>query len=232
MLVCGQEEPLRANEQLHSFDEQTSAITLSLSDNPRLNRYSFVWLGEPSETATIFSELLHAIITPSHTTCTWVQVWQHHLKGDQRIRARWLLSKRNKEGWLIYHDATFAVATKPVAVDSAQLLEPQGYTWRDGSFLLLLGPAPSVEELSREPLRSSLEMFAWRTELAPSPQFLNWLADHQQSIVYSTHDDLGRGGLIIVGATKIQTAALQAQGIIQEIKTEIEAPAVWRSSWL
>ena len=49
MLKCGQEEPIIPNDYIHQHDEIMHWSVLSDVEDPRLNRYSFVWLGRWSE---------------------------------------------------------------------------------------------------------------------------------------------------------------------------------------
>lgn len=76
MLVCEQEEPLQVNGQLDALDEETGVVGLSYIEDPRLNRYSFIWLGERSETYDAFTRLIQALLEHSHTPATWVLAWE------------------------------------------------------------------------------------------------------------------------------------------------------------
>lgn len=50
-------------------------------------------------------------------------------------------------------------------------------------------------------------------------------------MVYDEQDDLGRSAIVIVGPGTLPTATFQAQGIIQQIKTGVEAGRVWGYGW-
>src|SRR5262245_28462454 len=99
MLVCGQEEPIQVNEQLYALDEDTGTISLSSVKDRRLNRYSFIWLGEPTEAVTAFNLLVHAILDHAQTHATGFLAYD--LSGDYAFRSRLHLAKRRKEGWTV-----------------------------------------------------------------------------------------------------------------------------------
>ena len=229
MLVCGQEEPLQVNEMLYALNEETGVGELSYIEDPRLNRYSFMWLGEQSETDDVFTRLIQALLERSHTTATWVLAWWHYqIEGFGTAKERWWLAKHKKAGWTIYTATPLSLAMKP-RDPGDDGFQPPGDS--NGQLLLFLGPPPTLDSLANGPPRPSMVRLSRGSNLAPSRQFLDWLAEHRRTVVYTEQDDLGRIGLVIVGPGKLPTATLQAQAIIQEIKTGVEAELVWRYGW-
>lgn len=227
MLVCGQEEPIQVNEQVYALKEETGEIRLSRIQDTRLNRYSFVWLGEPGEAVDAFSRLLQAILNYMSLKVTWFLVWPKDLEGDNRIRSRWVRSKRRKEGWAIYEDDDLYIASKPVDDGGPQAFSPLHYDWRDGSLLLIFGNAPPAYELANGPSSPSIRLMAQQQPFAPSQQFLDWLAGKQLSVGYEGRDVVGHMAFIIVGTHRLPTTHLRRQGVIQDIKTGTEASLVW-----
>jgi hypothetical protein len=89
MFVCGREEPIQVNGMLYAQNERPGGPDAELSDfvDPRLNRYSFVWI--PDEAygpgqwwdADAFSGLLSAILTQWGADLTWVKVRRYFPPG-------------------------------------------------------------------------------------------------------------------------------------------------------
>jgi len=84
MMLCGQEEPVRANDCIYQLDEVLEKGVLSDVVDARLNRYSFVWLGKLPGANLEFAHLINAILTESPTLGTWVAAYE--TGGDARIR--------------------------------------------------------------------------------------------------------------------------------------------------
>lgn len=122
MLICAIEEPIQPNGMLYATNEDETGLdfNLSLFEDSRLNRYSFVLLefGLP-RAANVFASLLRAIQEDLKITATWVLVrpffpawtddsammeslnqekehWPKHARGPRTITAQKLL---NREKW-------------------------------------------------------------------------------------------------------------------------------------
>ena len=226
MMICGAEEPIQVNEQIHLLDEETSKITHSCIENSELNRYSFVWLGEQSLASEMFSELMVVILQQLSTPATWILAWR--LPGYRPARSKWLLTMRQRQGWATYHEKNIAVATKHVQV-TPPTLEPPTYSWKDeGGFLTILGDIISPELCLKEPLRSSLETLIQRGSFFPGNKLLSWLADTNRSLVYTKSAALARPSIIITGAHRLNVYELVEKGIISEVLSGVESSKVWR----
>jgi hypothetical protein len=223
MMRCGVETPIQVNEQLYSLNEVTGQKELSHFQDPRLNRYSFVWFGSDDDGPGAFSKLLQALLEQWNLPARWVLVWRLTTE-HWRNRLRWLIKKRQEEGWTINQNVEVVVAIKPV--NDLESLEPANYTGRDGNFFYGFG-IPEMEQFARGPLRPTIKHFAIEQPLVPSKEFLVWLANQRGAIAYWNYDDLGRLGLVIVGTLQVQTAKLHAEGIIQEVKGGSEVGKVW-----
>lgn len=232
MLICGVEEPLRRNGMLDPSPERIGSPTDDLYSGQLLNRYSFMWLGQRAEDNAAYSQLIRAIMRGTPVTqLIWFLVYRYHVSGDYRIRSLAWLSRRKKEGWIVYHDDTLAIASKQAEEWEAAMLYPPGYGVGDGNLLLVIGQPSPIDVLTHESLRSTVQQFAQGGALELDTHVLAWLTKYQLTVAYQKRDDLGRWGLIMLSPVRIPTSDLLAQGIIQEIKTGAEAETVWRFSW-
>jgi hypothetical protein len=229
MLKCGQEEPINPNDYIRQFDEIMHWSVLSDVDDPRLNRYSFVWLGRWSEGQSALARVVQAIMEETRVTATWVEAFR--IDGWDRIRTKVSVKGRTKQGWSQYEDDTLAVVVSPPTnsiPDTLALPTQPGYsTGAHNKLLLFLGPTPPPDVLAREPLRRTMDDYAPGWDVRPSRWFLNWLAIHQHTIVYRARSHAGHEGLIIVGTLRILTEKLLAAGVIQDILEGEQAGRVW-----
>lgn len=229
MLVCGQEEPLHKNEYLYSLNEDTKRLELSHIEEPRLNRYSFVWLGDASEWVSKLSELLRAILVAANIDLNWFLVWDYNVDKDfGGVKSKWLVKKRQREGWHVHIDQNLAIASKVVKPSEVSSFMPPDCDWQDGALLMFLGSAPSSNVLLTSPLLASIKWFSFEGHLAPSKEFLSWLAENNSTIIYQQRSDVGHVGLIVVSVQKIEVEDLQKRNIIQHIKVGNAAGDVWK----
>jgi hypothetical protein len=239
MLVCGEEEPIRASEYIDLYEKVVPAEgddTLYVNDyeDPRLNRYSFVWLGQKSESSKVFSGLLNVILSQTGLQATWIEAYRTDTLD--RIRSMYLIKKRAREGWHVQAGEHLAkeeltVAVSPPSDSVSESLRPSYEQPTSGlqndSFLLFLGKPPTPTELVSEPLRVSILRFSAGGRMVPGRFFLDWLARTRSTIVYKADADGGHRGLIIVGPVLLSTRQLFSQGIIQETKEGEMAGKVW-----
>ncbi len=229
MLKCGQEEPIKPNDYVYLLDEITHWSVLSDVDDPRLNRYSFVWLGRGSEGRSALARVVQAVMVETETTGTWVEAFR--TDGLGRIRSKVSVKGRTQQGWGLYEDDTLAIVVSPPTnsvPDTLALPTQPGYsTGAPSKLLLFLGPAPPPDVLAREPLRPTMERYAGAVDARPGWWFLNWLALTQHTMVYRATSDAGHEGLVVVGTLEIPTERLLAAGVIQEIMEGEQAGRVW-----
>jgi hypothetical protein len=202
---------------------------LSDVDDPRLNRYSFVWFGRWSEGQSALARVVRAVMVETETAATWVEAFR--TDGLDRIRTKVSVKGRAKQGWCQYEDDTLAVVVSPSTnslPDTLVLPTQAGYsTGAHSKLLLFLGSAPPPDVLAREPLRRTMAEYASGWDVCPSRWFLNWLATNQHTIVYREDSHAGHQGLIIVGTLTIPTEKLLAADVIQEVIEGEQAFEVW-----
>jgi len=229
MFLCGQEEPLQSNSQIHLLEETTGAIVLSDLDDQRLNRYSFLWFGNKVDSSAAFAQLMNSILTETGVGATWLAAYR--TAGDYRTRGLLHAAKRAKEGWTVYRDEALAITSKYTSHIQSSEFRPVGELPYKGlqndALVIFLGSEPQLHLLLQNPLYLSVEAFARFQKMIPGRQFLIWLADQHSTIAYQARSDLGKLALIVVGTMKIQTKPLVAQGIISEIREGTEAASVW-----
>lgn len=232
MFVCGREEPLQINLQIGMLDEENNRIELSEYSDPRLYRYSFVWLGDdPRDTDQAFSSLVDTIHQQLQTSAFWLLIWRDPDTYLSNSRSRWILSKKLKDQWSIYKTGSFAIASKQINFQDDDCFKPPNYDWEDGHLLLFFGETPALEELSYGPPMPSIALLAQREPFAPSKEFLRWLAEQKLTIAYPAKDDFGRRALVIIGASKISLTHLEEVGLLQSIRDGATAGEVWQRSW-
>lgn len=235
MLVCGQEEPLQENTQLSVFDEQHGVIGLALFTDHRLNRYSFIWIEEPSTAARAVSVVLRQAIADHRDRASWCNVWPYVSVGPSPIRSQWLLKQRKVKGWTTHIEDQLAIATRTVDTAMPELLDPPDYhPGREGGAFVLMGDVPPPEALVKPPFLQSVKLLATSGRFIPSISLLSWLGEqekeHGLGLAYKHRDDLGRMGVVIISPIHVHTAGLHKAGVIREIREGEQAPAVWRYS--
>jgi hypothetical protein len=239
MLICGEEEPIRASGYIDLYEEMPPSKrdhTLYVNDyeDPRINRYSFVWLGQKLESTKVFSRLLNVILSETGLQATWIEAYRTDTLD--RIRSKYLIKKRTREGWNVHADERLGkeeltAAVSPPSNSVSDSLRPSyeqpSTGLQNDSFLLFLGKVPTPIELVSEPLRASMLRYSKGGRMVPGRYFLDWLARTRSTIVYKAEADGGHRGLIIVGTVLLSTRQLLSQGIIQEIKEGEMAGQVW-----
>lgn len=227
MIICGQEEPLEVNQQIYMLDEDTGQIVLSDVEDQRLNRYSFVGLGTQTEVQSQVKRLLQALLSDLPAQAQRFSVHEYSTSDDHFKSLIWIM-KRKKAYWNIQIVNSLVIASKPieenmsVGFDSADSIYSELFLISGESFL--------PHALTTEVVLPTLYTFAKTGKLAPSAEFLSWLATQEYTFIYRERDVIGRIVIVVVGVAKVPTEAFMAQGIIQEIKVGSEATEVWQFS--
>jgi hypothetical protein len=225
MLLCGAEEPLGSNQQLYALEESTGALALADFSVTDANRYSLLWVGPREEAPARLSAVLGAIFLHLSLPGAWCAAWSQgssdELAGQTRTK-RW---RHGKDGFDIHDADDLAIAVAGVSAESLSWPPAD----RGARTVLLLGEGITADRLGHDAPLPSMKALA-RSGMAPSHEIISWLVEQRWSMVYPNRDDLGRLGVIIVGAHRIPVGTLESDGLIQETKWNEAASLVWRTS--
>lgn len=223
MLLCGAEEPLGENQQLYALDERTGALFLADLVVADANRYSLLWVGAGEEAPLRLSAVLGAIVTQLSLSAAWCAAWMQGGPEESAGQTRMKRWRHEKDGFALHVADNLAIAIAAVSAQSLSWPPPD----RGARTVLLLGESIAADLLAHGAPFPSMKLFA-RSGMAPSHELISWLVERRWSLVYPRHDDLGRRGLVIVGAHRIPVPALERDGFIQETRWNEAAAMVWR----
>lgn len=228
LIRCWSEEPITPNQQLHQLDETTQdPIELDSSDGLGLNRYVLV-PASPAEAAPALSAVVRSVIARLAAPAHWLLAWQSApTEYRSPARIRYQRAKRAKEGWETVDGGGFSVSRRRIdePLPAASWLPP-GYTSRDGGLIGLIGRKPALTTFAHDDgaPTPSIRLLATTLRLAPSREFLAWLCQNHQTLIYPIRGDLGEDGLVVVSPSKL---AFDRAGDAVEIRPVGEASAVW-----
>ncbi len=146
------------------------------------------------------------------------------ITGYRPARAKWLVKKREREGWIVQLKDGVALAHKRVQMPLAAFPPPE-YHWKDqGSFILILGGSSSPEEWLKAPLWASVRWAAEHLRFYPGMQLVPWLAMKGVSVAYSTSvTQEQRNAVVIIGSLRLDLQQLRLTGEIEEIRHSVES---------
>jgi hypothetical protein len=223
MLLCGAEEPLLPNPQIHALDESTGQVVLGDFGVANANRYSFVWLGAHSGASAALSAMLAATARALSLPVAGCAVWaasDDPARAPSQRKVRW---QHEKDGWHVVASDGLVTAVKAIAEDDLV------FPLRDlgARSVLFLGEGARSETIREPAILPSLGLLA-RFRMAPSEPLLRWLSDRGWALAYPARDDLGRSGCIVAGGPRLPLRELEAAGLVQETRWNADAAGVWR----
>jgi hypothetical protein len=225
MFVCGREEPLMPNPQLHALDEVSGRIGLCDVSDERLNRYSFVWYGAFEDFSLNVERLL------SHQECLFHSpvhfITAFPTSTDEAFRSKLQMRMREKAGWSILVDHNIAVAVKEES-SSLKFLSPQDQVAiLEGAMFILGGVKNALEKQMLTPIERSLQLLGHHGKLVPGPSMLAWLWEYRGQLGYFARSDRDRQGLILITPYKVALNELMEVGLVQQVYDFPEAADVW-----
>ena len=225
MIWCGIEEPLVANSQIYSLNEQTGAIQCAEFGISGLHRYSF--------TKIMYSQWQKFVACISEQIGNenqWAIVWEHHESGDFKMRSLVRLSALRRKGFNVRIEAGVGLATCLFESCEPGQFQPPGFPLHpagDGATLLLAGEtdpgAALVARIDSPTIREASVNYLLR----PSREFLSWLAGTQLRIVYVSRDHVERPGLVLLTQQRMDLSRLLENGLIDRVEEGADAAKVW-----
>ena len=242
LVLCGVEEPVRANRYLSSFDPTTNDFNEADFSVPGLNRYSLVFRDDtnPAEAEARIARFLIQNSGPAF----WISAWDVPTAADpgQRgspILLRWTqqtTQDRIEQGWHFCTEpvdavttcAAIQIATLPANGNNISGFAPKGYSSPYTKFRIILALCLDQNPCKyvHEKLTSEIKFMNTKGSFHPSRALLTWMAEANIELAFPRQSTTDILGIVVLRPLPYSLDDLEQMGVT-EVRDGDSAQTVW-----
>jgi len=244
-VLCGGEEPVRANPFFLSFDQATNCFSEEDINIPGLNRYSVVFNTDTAiEIIKAAESKIAEYLIRTSSNSYWMCAWDIPEAADvshrkSPILLRWMQKttrERLKQGWRLCPkpvDTAIGSTSLQIAILSADDTDTSGFApigycspYTEYRIILASEFKQNPCDLVQEKLFAELAFMCDTGSFHPSRALLTWIAETNITLAFPRQSSSDRIGIVVLRTVPFSSEDLYNMGVT-EVRSGTEAQTVW-----